>query len=267
MPYVLPSQAVALIDRIFPWAKQGETITGNVDITFGMSGAISVIVDAVKQIPSELIALEGDDYAAFAASLNTLEHALVMWHSQGGVYRIGDSTPGFRQISPMILLRTGLAKCPDDAPTKGTSELNFITDIDLRNNLRLDISTSHSALIHGEWKASTIIAGSVVEALLLWRLQQTNPTDIKNSVSSLISSRRIDRDPGNDLLRWSLNPFIEVANDLQMISDSTANQCRIAKDFRNLIHPGKVERLGIRCSRGTAHAAIAAMEQVIEDLQ
>lgn len=267
MPQVIPSQAVALIDRIFPWAAQSEQGEKGHEIIAGKSGGISVIVDAIEKIATELITLEGGEYVSFAVSLTTLKHALTRWDNEGGTYKIPVHTPGFDNVSPIILLRSALAKCPDAAPIMGTSELNFIADIDLRNSLRLDISTSHSALIHGEWKAATVIAGSVIEALLLWSLQQKNPTDIGNSVRNRISAGKLDSNPGTNLLRWSLSPFIEVAHDLGLIRDITCEQCRIAREFRNLIHPGKTQRLGIRCTRGTAHSAIAAMEQVIEDLQ
>ena len=87
MPKVTPSQAVALIDRIFPWARQGEQITGGTDLTFGVSSAVSTIVELIEQIPDELITLEGDDYAGFAASLSTLKHALSIWPVRGALIK------------------------------------------------------------------------------------------------------------------------------------------------------------------------------------
>ncbi|HKQ03877.1 MAG TPA: hypothetical protein VJ464_02000 [Blastocatellia bacterium] len=266
MGRVLPSQAVALIDSIFPWAVQVDGTTGNVTLNVGQSGIVAVIVNAVEQIPSELITLEGNDYAAFFSSLTTLKHALEMWPSRGPTFDI-KYTPGFPKLSPITLLRSALAKCADDAPIIGTAELAFITDKDFRDSLRRDVSTAHTALTNGEWKPSTVIAGSVVEALLLWALQQENTTDITNSVTNLVAAKRLPKSPGNDLLNWTLNPLIEVSRDLKVIDNTTADQCRIAKDFRNLIHPGRAERLKINCSRSTALSAVAAMEHVIEDLQ
>lgn len=116
--------------------------------------------------------------------------------------------------------------------------------------------------MNSEWKPATVIAGSVVEALLLWALQQRTATGIETSVKSL----KLSRDP-KDLLSWSLHPLIEVASDLKILGRATTDQCRIAKDFRNLIHPGRAERLKTRCTRGTALSAVAAMEHVIDDLE
>jgi len=68
------------------------------------------------------------------------------------------------------------------------------------------------------------------------------------------------------LEKWALEPLIEVAKVLDQIEDKTAIEARLAKDFRNLIHPGRAERLNQVCDRGTAFSAIAALEHVIRDL-
>jgi hypothetical protein len=254
---VVPSQVVDLIDTIFPWADKP---TGQTETLYaGHAERVSVIVDYVEQLPSELVALEGRDYAPFATSLTTMKHALKMWPTHGSHFVA--STPGFR-LNPITLLREALAKCADDAPRPDTADLNFIADNDFRESLRQDVSTAHTALMNGEWKPATVIAGSVVEALLLWSLQQRSATDIATSTKSL----QLSRDP-KDLLSWILHPLIEVASDLKILNKTTTDQCRIAKDFRNLIHPGRAERLNTRCNRGTALSAVAAMEHVIADLE
>jgi hypothetical protein len=262
---VVPSQAVALMERAFGLIAESADNASAMALYCQDSEMVSVVVDAVERIPPELITLDEDDYVAFAASLTTLRHALEMWPSRGDTYFVG-GTPGFGQVNPIILLRQVLLRCADDAPIQSTGGLDFITDKNFRESLRRDVSTAHTAVMNGEWKPATVMAGSVVEALLLWALQNRSQSDIANSVSSLVSTKRIPKNPGSDLLHWSLQPLIEVGDDLGIIKGVTASQCRIAKDFRNLIHPGKAERLKTRCTRGTALSAVGAMEQVIEDL-
>jgi hypothetical protein len=72
------------------------------------------------------------------------------------------------------------------------------------------------------------------------------------------------QDQPND---WGLSPLIEIARKLDDITESTAGQARLAKDFRNLIHPGRENRKKMRCDRGTAHAAFAALNLAIVDLE
>lgn len=132
MARVVPSQVVDLIDTIFPWAEKP---AGQKEpIYAGHAEKVAVIVDYVEQIPSELITLEGSDYAALAASLATMKHALMMWPTHGGTYFVG-STPGFGSLNPITLLRQALAKCADDAPRSDTADLSFIADKDFRESL------------------------------------------------------------------------------------------------------------------------------------
>ena len=128
----------------------------------------------------------------------------------------------------------------------------------MRDALRHDISSANSAFNNGEWKGSTVIAGSVAEALLLWSIQECTNTGEFNEI--------VESHKCKDLNAWSLHDLIDAALELKLIKDNTANQCRIAKDFRNLIHPGREIRLKLKCSRGTALSALAAIEHIITEL-
>jgi len=94
-------------------------------------------------------------------------------------------------------------------------------------------------LTNGEWKAATILSGSIVEALLLWALSQRTKADIQNAVSNLISPGLLKREPASNLEGWVFHELIEVSEELKIIQAKTAIQARLAKDFRNLIHPGR----------------------------
>jgi hypothetical protein len=73
--------------------------------------------------------------------------------------------------------------------------------------------------------------------------------------------------PPADPLKWVLHQMVEVAEQLKLIQPDTATQTGLARDFRNLIHPGKAIRTQQSCDRGTALAASAAVELVSRDLQ
>jgi ribosomal protein L30E len=139
--------------------------------------------------------------------------------------------------------------------------------LEFRQSLRIDISNATRALANAEWKAATVLAGSVVEALLLWALLQ-RPTDIPKAIAALLKKGTLGKDPGTNLESesWVLHVYIEVAAELNVIKTDTATQARLAKNFRNLIHPGRTLRLGQVCNRGTALSALAAVEHVVGDL-
>ena len=164
--------------------------------------------------------------------------------------------PEFNRLNPVTIIRRALEKCPDEFPSKSVTELLFISDIDLRDSIRMDISTAEQSFRNGAWKASTVLAGSAIEALLLWRLKQEDPENLQNRTA-------ID---ANQLDEKEFRHLIEASKRMGIIKSETIKLAILAKGFRNLIHPGKSIRLGEKCNRATAYTALAALEHVVNDL-
>lgn len=261
MPRALPSDAVKLIDAFFPWAARAEPKT-QVLVTYANAPGISGLVELVARLPEETLQLSAAEYSRAVWAIASLRHIAARIEaghmSAGG----GWPVPSFGTEDAITLLRRLLSKCSDEGIKAGTADLAFITDDDLRSSMRLDISSSQTALNNGEWKAATVLAGSALEALLLWRIQQHNGSERQSAVSQ--AKRKVDpKHPES----WHLADYIDVAHALSNIGDDTASQARLAKDFRNLIHPGREQRTQSRCDRGTAHAAFAALHLVIGDFE
>jgi len=263
MPRVLPSEVVKTIDLFYP------SIASNPDsfeIDISNSQQIGAILTLIDEIPPELINFEDEQYIFYLTSLGALRSTLNTLLSRGGSVRLY-KLKGFGNMNPLTSIRNLLRKLPDQFPSSSTSDLLFISDMDLRNDLRMDISITNQAFSNGEWKPATIIAGSAVEALLLWSLQQPNrKPHIQNAINTLIQKNVLKNDPGLDIEKLVLHCLIEVSGEMNTINGNTVEQCRLAKDFRNLIHPGKSMRLGQKCNKATALTAIAALEHVINDL-
>ena len=148
--------------------------------------------------------------------------------------RGGDEPPrSINGKSPLFLVRKIIAACPDARPSPSTAELTFISDADLRDSIRIDISTATSSFNNGEWKGATVMAGSTAEALLLWSIQQ------KLWPIVLRAMRSLSNKPKGTPEGWGLANYIDVAERLKIIKVDTATQARLAKNFRNLIHPGR----------------------------
>jgi hypothetical protein len=64
-----------------------------------------------------------------------------------------------------------------------------------------------------------------------------------------------------------LADLIVEAGKNGLINDDSLSQARLAKDARNLVHPGKVALTGVSCSKATALAALAGVYRVIDDLK
>lgn len=143
--------------------------------------------------------------------------------------------------------------------------MKFIADEDFRRAILVDIGAIERALAGGEWKSATVVAGSVIEALLLQGLLKLNATDFaagRTATKSAGGGKKAPTDPH----KWVLAQYIAGSEAAGLIEPDTAASCGLAKNYRNFIHPGRATRLGTPCDRGTAYAAVGAMEHVIRDL-
>jgi hypothetical protein len=262
MPRVVPSQVCKFIDGLPNYVVQGEMASMN---HLG-SGSLNAVLDLVDQVPDELLTMDNATYNNFIHAKAYIRDTIQTWiaNNNAGQSRFGVQIPVSRD--PVAVIKDALTKCPDQSPSPSTAELNFITDPDLRTNLRNDIGAVTRALSNGEWKAATVLAGSAAEALLLWALKQQPPAAITSAIALLSASGGLTAKPDPNLDRWNLYEFIQVAEKLGIIKPNTAKQTRLAKDFRNFIHPGVAQRLGEKCDRATAFSAVAGMEHVVRDL-
>jgi len=109
------------------------------------------------------------------------------------------------------------------------------------------------------------MAGALIEAVLLWALEQK---DRKQPGLSLAKAKALKLRLRGDLLNeWELHPFVEVAADLGIIGADTKTECSLAKNYRNLIHPGRAIREKQKTDRGTAFSAVAALDHVVRDVE
>ncbi len=195
--------------------------------------------------------------------MGALRAAIGAWQT-GSRYRIS-TIPGFGDVHVLSLIPRGLASCPDKVPRPSTSDLAFIDDQPLRDTLRLDLSAVNRALATDEWKAATVLSGSIVQALLLWELQQQPAGTVQSKLEELKKAQRLKGASGK-LEEWGLAESVELAEALQLIGRETATQAWLAKDYRYLTHAERSVRLKRECDRGAALAAVAAVEAVVRDL-
>lgn len=261
MARTAPSQIVALINKHYPQIR-----SATLDVDHGSVAILMAVTYLVDEIPQELLVISGDDYSDLVCGVESIRNSVAFWQHKGSG-SIGNAGVGGRNT--LLIIRDALAKCPDQIPSPATTELRFVTDIDLRESIRLDMSTATSSLHSGEWKGATVLAGAATEALLLWAIQENENKKsgaIQNAVSVLMTSRKLKNRPDGNPERWSFFELIEIASSLGLIKPDTATQARLGKDFRNLIHPGRAARLGLVCDRGTALSALATVELVARDL-
>jgi hypothetical protein len=263
MPHIVPSQIVSAIDRFYPWAavNQAGRPTG-----YDQLKQFAVIVQLIGQLPDGILVVEPADYLLFTIAVEVIREQASIWHLRGNTGTTLRNIPGHGNLHPIHVVRSVLAKCPDEMPSPETQELRFIEDDALRGSIWQDVASTNRALSNLEWKAATVLAGSAIEALLLWGLNQTAEEEKNGAIEASLQEGELGAAPPAELERWSLHQYISVSRRIGLISQDTATIAQRVKDFRNLIHPGRAQRLAQVCDRGTALTAVGGLECVLRDL-
>ena len=160
MRRIIPSDVKEFIDHSVPVETTRWVDESNV-------GPIETVIKLVEDIPAELIVLDSKSYTAFAAALSQLTSAVRSFRNEQVLVRnrqpvaLG-SMPSYDNQTPLAVLRRELDKCWDNVPPLDLPDLAFITDPNLRDTLRKDLASVAVALARDEWKAATVLAGSVV---------------------------------------------------------------------------------------------------------
>jgi hypothetical protein len=258
MPPYFPSQVVQFLDARFPFARGGKTDLPLLAQDVGP--AIGHLVNMIDGIPSHLLPLTGQAAVEFGQSVQALRLALAIWTSGKTEYRI-DALPGTNGWHPLGFIRKHLDAIGDEPVATEIDRLVFVSDAALRSGLARDIRAANAAFDHGEWKGAIVLAGSVIEALLLDSLLTYRQ---QSSLKFEAAARKCHQD--EPLEKWVLHALTRVSQELGIVDADTANACDLARSFRNLIHPGRELRTAQPCDRPSAMSALAAMELVIREL-
>ena len=264
------------IDKRYPAAKKqlsGQGKTFSIDYT--NQGIVKTLIHLIDQLPDNLMPLVGDELVNFLEAYHELKSGVAIWSTGSGGLRheITEVKDG-SGLNPIIVIQNILSKCPDQGYENSATGLSFIADQVFAEIIKQDISFVNEALSNAEWKAATVLAGSVIEAVLFYsikRLRDRSSASFDKAREKTVEEQAIgkplDSQPSGNPDGWNLNKYIHLAFAAELISENTAKECLLSKDYRNLIHQGASERKKQRCDRGTAHLAIAAMEHVINDLK
>ncbi len=112
-------------------------------------------------------------------------------------------------------------------------------------------SETQKCLDAGAYLAATVIMGSLLEALLLARVNKLSDK------TPVFNSNKAPKNPKTGKVRplqeWTLNSFIDVAHELGWIRRSARDVGVVLRDYRNFIHPEKEFRHGISVDEDDAN--------------
>jgi hypothetical protein len=196
----------------------------------------------LDQIPDNLIDLSFNDFLEFSNCRGSLATTLARWN-------VGDTSrmqPHFGR-DPVERIRRLLLQCRDKLP-EPASELPFIKEANVQHGIQDQIAAAWTDYQAQEWMGATVFAGAALEAILLWAVK----------MHGQVPAAKADK--------MVLGELIQAAATVNLINAGTASQASLAQDARNLVHPGRVARTGVACSKATALTAHAGLFAVIQDL-
>jgi hypothetical protein len=130
------------------------------------------------------------------------------------------------------------------------ANFDFVADEGLRTSLESDAAEMATCLEMKAYKAAHVLAGSIVEAMLVDHLDSTGYKDPS----------------GKGLLTLDLGQLITAARGKKVLSERAANLASVVKHYRNLIHPGRMTRLAERIDANTANVAKSLVEIVAAEV-
>jgi len=142
------------------------------------------------------------------------------------------------------------------SPIMVTKDFSFVTNNKLKIIIERDYNYLNKCLVTEAWKPVIILAGGLVEALLLDKLL-TDETKAK-------SSHKAPKE--NDLKKWDLDKLIDVAVDLEIINLGVEKFSDAVRHYRNLVHPGRELSSGLKIEPQEAKIAVEILEILIRDL-
>lgn len=142
------------------------------------------------------------------------------------------------------------------SPIIPTKDFSFVIDVSLRKIIERDYIYLSKCLNVEAWKPVIILAGGLIEALLLDKL-------LTDEAKARFSTKAPNE---KDLKKWDLDNLIDVAVDLQIINPGVEKLSDAVRHYRNLVHPGRELTSGLKIEPQEANVAVNILEMVIRDL-
>ncbi|MGB8656739.1 MAG: hypothetical protein WCE90_03015 [Candidatus Zixiibacteriota bacterium] len=211
-----------------------------------------------KNLPMARLSTD-DIFISTISYLGDIQLRLLEFSKDGYIKEVSDNLyekdrEGFRRLGQEIQAKSSL---PTKTKQVEEEDFSFVVDTELREIIERDYQEVQKVKNAKAPKATIVLAGSIIEALLLEAL-------LKDSPKAKIAPKAPKE---NELRKWHLNSLIEVAEELGKIEQDTTQFSYVVKDYRNLIHPGKEIRIKLKPKPEEAEIAFQVLKKVIRDLK
>lgn len=143
-------------------------------------------------------------------------------------------------------------------------DFGFVADPRLQEVLRRDSIEAQVAFAAGAFKACSLVAGGIVEGMLLDKLQQPDVISLSEYAKATAQFPNLGGEINWD--RVSLTQLIGAARDLKLLKATALRFAEGARDLRDRVHPKAEVRDGIRPEREEAELLLALVKLINRDL-
>lgn len=126
-------------------------------------------------------------------------------------------------------------------------DFDFITDAEFRAALESDYRELEICMEASAYKAVLVLSGGIIEAVL---------------ADYLIGAGKRQPDP----TKMTLDQLITAASAEGVLSDKTKQLAEVIRFYRNLIHPGRLIRLGEKADLNSARVAVALVDMILDEV-
>lgn len=137
-------------------------------------------------------------------------------------------------------------------PALAPLDLEFVASDEVRAILRQDLAELEGVHADGRYKSTLVLAGAIVEGVLLDRLE------------SLCAEGSYK--PSAELQKLPLGPLIAEAESAGVLAGRLLAACKGLQDYRNVLHPGNEVRTNNLRDSSDADQAVATTRQVLVQL-
>lgn len=138
-----------------------------------------------------------------------------------------------------------------------TRDFSFIKDKKLKEIIERDYSEIVKGFATERYKSVIILCGGSLEALLLYRLRENEQ-----------AAKKSNKAPKEDIEKWDLNNLIDVATDIKIIENPAIKKLsHSVREYRNLIHPGRELRSGLKVEPEEAKIAFEVLNILIREFK
>jgi hypothetical protein len=127
------------------------------------------------------------------------------------------------------------------------ADFKFISIPELRECLESDYRELQACIKAEAWKAVHVLAGSIVEAVLIDALSGSGVDEAK-------------------LISMELGPLINLTKEKGLLQDEAVDLSTVIRKYRNLIHPGRIKRLEKIPDRSGAIVAAELVEIITQEI-